>query len=35
MVWRCKQKDMISVTSILGGASDNTGAGIARRLGKF
>ncbi|XP_075653786.1 uncharacterized protein LOC142624153 isoform X1 [Castanea sativa] len=26
------QKDMISVTSILGGASDNTGAGIARRL---
>lgn len=27
-----RPKDMISVTSILGGASDNTGAGIARRL---
>ncbi len=32
--WR-KQKDTVSVTSILGGASDNTGSGIARRLGKF
>ncbi|KAL4615564.1 hypothetical protein ACB092_07G135400 [Castanea dentata] len=27
-----RPKDLISVTSILGGASDNTGSGIARRL---
>lgn len=26
---------MVSVTSILGGNSDNTGSGIARRLGNF
>ncbi|XP_010649664.1 uncharacterized protein LOC100244351 isoform X2 [Vitis vinifera] len=27
-----KQNNTVSVTSILGGASDNTGSGIARRL---
>ncbi|XWS08434.1 hypothetical protein CRYUN_Cryun40dG0002200 [Craigia yunnanensis] len=27
-----KRSNMVSVTSILGGASDNTGSGIARRL---
>jgi len=26
---------VVSVTSILGGNSDNTGSGIARRLGNF
>ncbi|XP_042939698.1 uncharacterized protein LOC122274743 isoform X1 [Carya illinoinensis] len=31
-IWRLKQKDTVSVTSILGGTSDNAGTGIARRL---
>lgn len=29
------QNNMVSVTSILGGASDNTGSSISRRLGKL
>lgn len=29
------QHNTVSVTSIIGGVSDNTGSGIARRIGKL
>ncbi|KAG4185602.1 hypothetical protein ERO13_A09G242000v2 [Gossypium hirsutum] len=32
LICLAKQNNTVSVTSILGGASDNTGSGIARRL---
>lgn len=33
IVWLYEQSNAVGVTSLIGGASDNTGSGIARRLG--
>lgn len=30
-----EQSNTVSVTSLIGGTSDNTGSGVARRLGKL
>ena len=35
MIYDGTQNNLVSITSILGGFSDNTGSGIAHRLGNY